>query len=99
MPAAVASATLVITGEGRFDDQSSAGKVPSYLLDLGSRSGVPVALIAGLIEASTDAFADAVSLTELAGSGDAARADAERWLMEAGAKLARRFADPLPLVE
>jgi glycerate kinase len=92
MPAAVASADLVVTGEGRFDDQSSAGKVPSYLLDLGSRAGAGVALIAGLIEAPTDAFTDAVSLAELAGSGDAARADAERWLVEAGTVLARRFA-------
>lgn len=87
LPAAAASADLVITGEGRFDEQSAAGKVPSYLLSLGR----PTALVAGLIEASTDAFADAVSLTGLAGSGDAARANAERWLVEAGATLARRF--------
>ncbi|MCU1470029.1 MAG: glycerate kinase [Glaciihabitans sp.] len=96
MPSVVASAALVVTGEGRFDDQSSAGKVPSYLLHLGSRAGVGVALVAGLIEAPTGAFAEAVSLTELAGSGEAARADAERWLIAAGTELAHRFTASAP---
>jgi glycerate kinase len=90
MPAAVASADLVITGEGRFDDQSAAGKVPSYLTSLAATGTARVALIAGLIEAPTNDFADAVSLTELAGSSAAARRDAEHWLVEAGAELARR---------
>ena len=91
IPAAVRSADLVITGEGRFDSQSAAGKVPSYLLALGEVNAIPVALVAGLIEAPTDAFSDAVSLTDLAGSSSAARAEAERWLVEAGARLARDF--------
>ncbi|MDQ1562270.1 MAG: glycerate 2-kinase [Actinomycetota bacterium] len=91
MPAAVASADLVITGEGRFDVQSAAGKVPSYLTSLASVGTARVALIAGLIEASTDGFVDAVSLTELAGSSAAAQRDAEDWLVEAGAELARRY--------
>jgi glycerate kinase len=70
--------------------------VPSYLLHLGSRAGVGVALVAGLIEAPTGAFAEAVSLTELAGSGEAARADAERWLIAAGTELAHRFTASAP---
>jgi glycerate kinase len=91
MPRAVASADLVITGEGRFDSQSAAGKVPSYLQDLAAAAGVPVALVAGLIEAPTDAFADAVALTELAGDSASAQADAERWLERAGEVLASRY--------
>jgi glycerate kinase len=89
MPTAVASADLVITGEGRFDAQSAAGKVPSYLASLARGRGIDAALVAGLIEAPTTEFAHAVSLTDLAGSSDASRADAERWLVEAGATLAR----------
>jgi glycerate kinase len=91
MPGAVASADLVITGEGRFDSQSSAGKVPSYLTDLGGLHDTPVALVAGLIEAPTNAFASAVSLTELAGSSKSALGDALRWLTAAGAQLARSY--------
>ncbi|MCU1552403.1 MAG: glycerate kinase [Glaciihabitans sp.] len=90
-PAAVASADLVITGEGRFDEQSAAGKVPSYLSGLARDAGAQAALVAGLIEASTREFVDAASLTELAGSSQAAQADAERWLVEAGALLAARY--------
>jgi glycerate kinase len=91
MPAAVASTDFVITGEGRFDEQSAAGKVPSYLAALARAAGVDAALVAGIIQAPTDDFVDAVSLTELAGSSAASQADAERWLVEAGARLAQRF--------
>jgi glycerate kinase len=92
MPAAAASARLVITGEGRFDTQSAAGKVPSYLSALARDAGAEAALVAGIIEAPTEEFSDAVSLTELAGGSAAAQSDAPRWLTEAGATLARRFA-------
>jgi glycerate kinase len=91
MPEAVASADLVITGEGRFDDQSAAGKVPSYLASLSARGTAQVSLIAGLIEASTDDFVDSVSLTELAGSSAEAQSRAEQWIERAGAVLASRF--------
>jgi glycerate kinase len=91
MPAAVAAADFVITGEGRFDEQSAAGKVPSYLAALANAAGVGAALIAGIIQAPTEDFVDAVSLTDLAGSSAASQADAERWLVEAGARLARRY--------
>ena len=56
---------------------------------------VPVALVAGRIatDADTSGFAATASLTDLAGSGEAAMADPARWLDEAGALLAREFAD------
>jgi glycerate kinase len=94
MPAAAASARLVITGEGRFDAQSAAGKVPSYLSALARQVGADAALVAGVIQATTGTFSDAVSLTELAGGSAAAQVDAERWLVEAGTVLARRFVSP-----
>lgn len=82
---AVAGADLVITGEGSFDGQSAAGKVPSLLVSLAADAGVPVALVAGRIapEADTSAFAQAVSLTDLAGSQEAAMSATAYWLTEA----------------
>ena len=91
---ALAAASVVVTGEGSFDGQSAAGKAPTHVAALAAEAGVPVALVAGRIspDADTSAFAESVSLTELAGSGAAAIADPARWLREAGAALARTLA-------
>lgn len=95
LPAAIASADIVITGEGRFDDQSGAGKVASYVLGLAADAAASPMLVAGSIRADTGAFAAAVSLTDLAGSGEAAMAETLRYLRDAGAELARA-AERLP---
>ncbi|WES63044.1 glycerate kinase [Microbacter sp. GSS18] len=89
---AVAGAVLVVTGEGSYDGQSAAGKVPAHVAALAAGADVPVALVAGRIapDADISAFAASVSLTELAGSPAEAMADPARWLREAGAALARR---------
>lgn len=88
---AVAGADLVITGEGSFDGQSAAGKVPAFVAELAADAGVPAALVAGRIapDAETAAFAASVSLTGLAGSPEASIAEPARWLRAAGAALAR----------
>ncbi len=91
---AVGDADLVITGEGQFDGQSLAGKVPSEVLSVGHRAQVPAALVAGRIAAATDGFALAVSLTESAGSTRAAMADPRRWLVDSGSRLAAAFPAP-----
>lgn len=91
LPAAVAGADVVLTGEGRFDAQSAAGKVPAYVAGLAREAGVPVLLAAGAISAPTDGFAEAVALTDLAAGAVAARAEPARWARAAGAELARRF--------
>lgn len=88
LPDAIRTADAVITGEGRFDAQSSAGKVPSYVLSLAKESGSRALLVAGVIDSETSDFRTAVSLAELAGSGEAARAQALHWLRLAGARLA-----------
>src|SRR5690606_26534000 len=46
---ALAGADLVVTGEGAFDGQSAAGKVPAFVADQAAAAGVPVALVAGRI--------------------------------------------------
>lgn len=90
LPAALDGASLVITGEGRFDGQSAAGKAPSEVLRLAAGAGVPAALVAGRVAADPSAagFAMSASLADLAGAAAAAVAEPLRWLERAGAELA-----------
>lgn len=89
-PAIVGAADVVITGEGRFDSQSAAGKVPTYVASL-AREGARRLLVAGSIGAETSPlFADAVSLVDLAGSTEAAMGETPRWLRAAGEHLSAR---------
>jgi len=92
LDAAIQSADLVITGEGRFDSQSASGKIPHHIATVAATFGVPCSLVAGLVEAPTTQFRSTVSLTELAGDSATARADAQHWLERAGADLAKRLA-------
>lgn len=87
----LADAELVVTGEGRFDGQSEAGKAPSEVARLAAAAGVPVALVAGAITAEPRGFAASVALTALAGGASAAMADPMRWLEAAGARLAEEW--------
>ncbi|MBF4572152.1 glycerate kinase [Herbiconiux sp. VKM Ac-1786] len=91
---AIAGADVVITGEGRFDGQSEAGKVPTHVRELAAAAGARPALVAGLIDAEPAGFAASVALVDpvLAGSAAASLADPLRWLTEAGARLARTLA-------
>ena len=93
LPEAVAGASMVITGEGSFDAQSAAGKVPAHVAALAADAGVPVALVAGRIVpgAPVGGVAATVALTELAGSAEASLADPAHWLRAAGAAFARAF--------
>ena len=87
---ALAGADLVVTGEGSFDGQSAAGKVPSLVAARAAAAGVPVALVAGRVtpDADTSGFARVVSLSELAGDGASSFAEPVRWLTDAGGVLA-----------
>ncbi len=89
---AIGSADLVITGEGRFDSQSTQGKVPGFVAEVARAAGVPVALLAGRITQDADltGFTDHCSLTDLAGSSESAMADPQQWLLRAAATLAAR---------
>jgi len=91
---AVTGAALVVTGEGSFDGQSAAGKVPTFVAQTARAAGVPVSLVAGRIArgVETGEFGASVSLVELAGSAAESMADPARWLRAAGAALARAAA-------
>lgn len=92
---ALAEADLLITGEGRFDAQSSTGKVVGHAIEAARARGRRVAVVAGRIGDDApigDDGPDAiVSLTELAGDPESAIAEPARWLRAAGAGLATAF--------
>ena len=81
-----AGADVILTGEGRFDEQSLMGKVVGNALRLSARVGV----VAGQVAIQTDAWT--ISLSTLAGSTQAALATPRVWLRRAGAQAARDLA-------
>jgi glycerate kinase len=101
----VRGADIVITGEGSYDAQSAAGKTPAFVAGLARDAGARVGLVAGRIADDADLAGGGlaggglggaalvggrpVSLSELAGSADAAMSDPVRWLRAAGELLAR----------
>lgn len=91
LPELLVDCQLVITGEGRFDEQSREGKVVGYVIDLAARRGVPRSLVAGQIalDATTvGSFVRSVALSDLAGDPSLAYLDPMPWLLRAGRDLA-----------
>jgi glycerate 2-kinase len=91
LPAALAAADLVITGEGRLDGTSGRGKVVGEVLELARTSGTAVALVVGQVtQEGVDAVGVAperivtapVSITDPTATGA---------IREAGETLARRL--------
>ncbi|MFJ4295178.1 glycerate kinase [Curtobacterium sp. NPDC089689] len=95
LPELLDGADVVVTGEGRFDGQSAAGKVVSVVHELVGQHapGARAMLVAGAIEAPLDAFAAAASLTVIAtqttGEPTDALRDPLRFATIAGTRLAR----------
>jgi glycerate 2-kinase len=92
------AADLVITGEGRFDDQSLHGKVISALAAAAARRRTPVLVLAGQVTLDAAALAAAgisaaFSLVDYAGSVRLAMDDAANQLTA----LAHSTASQLPL--
>lgn len=92
----VAAADLIITGEGRFDDQSLHGKVVSALAS-GARKA-PVLVLAGQVTLDEDALrgagiAAAHSIAEYSGSVQLAMDDAARQLTGLAHQTSRRWVD------
>jgi glycerate kinase len=75
----IATADLVITGEGRFDHSSLGGKVPTGVAETALKSGRPCIVLAGLVEVgkrelANAGFAAAYEVAEQAGSAEEAMA-------------------------
>lgn len=96
LPEAVAAADVLLTGEGRFDATSLTGKLVGQLIGIAGEHDVRVGVIAGQLAAAPigqDGSALwSASLTDLAGSPEAALADPVRWLRAAGAEAAESLA-------
>jgi glycerate 2-kinase len=96
LAADVAAAQLIITGEGRFDDQSLHGKVVSALADGARAHRIPVLVLAGQVTLDAPTLRDAgilaaFAVAEYAGSVQKAIDDAANQL----AGLAERTAAAL----
>ncbi len=92
---AVASAELVLTGEGRFDAQSAGGKVVSVVHATALRHDVPLCVLAGAVDAAA-AEAMGVPAFSLA-AGPASLAELQQGaagLLEAAAASVVRLALP-----
>ncbi|MDY6997746.1 MAG: glycerate kinase [Actinomycetota bacterium] len=96
LAADVAAADLIITGEGRFDDQSLHGKVVSALA-AGARSHrTPVLVLAGQVTLDPSALqaagiSSAFSITDHAGSVQRAIDDAANQLTSLAAEVAAQY--------
>ncbi len=93
---ALATADVLITGEGRFDDTSLTGKVVGHALRAAEAATVDrVIAIAGQVAIAMPSLAGAttasLSLSDVAGSTAAALADPAGWLGRAGAIAAAQF--------
>ena len=91
LPALLSRASVVITGEGRFDSQSAQGKVTHYVSGLAHEAGARVLLAAGSIGADTRGFSVAVGFDELAGDAERAIREPSRFATLAAARLARVY--------
>ncbi|MGN9775922.1 glycerate kinase [Micromonospora sp. H33] len=89
LPTALLDADLVVTGEGRFDEQSLGGKVVGHVLELAGARQLPVGLIAGVLGSDPPPpVRHRLALSDIAGGPQQAIAAARRWLMASGALLA-----------
>jgi glycerate kinase len=99
LAADLAAADLVITGEGRFDDQSLHGKVISALV--GQAGGTPVLVLAGQVTLDPSALAGAGvaaahSIVDHAGSVELAISDAANQLAGLAAGVAAELGNNGP---
>ncbi len=89
LDAALDGCDLVITGEGRLDTQTAAGKAPAEVARRAALHGVPCIAVAGSVLALPPGFTSAVSLGEVADSGEDPLLLASRLLRRAAAILTR----------
>ena len=85
----IKKADCVITGEGSFDSQSFSGKVVGFISDIAQRNNVPMMIACGVNENADSP--SIISLVDLAPSVESAMSESQKWLIEAGKKLATRF--------
>jgi glycerate kinase len=95
------TAELIVTGEGRFDEQSLHGKVVGFLADAARPRGIPVVVLAGQVDlpnatVRSSGIMAALSIAEHAGSVRLAQADAANQLMGLASVVAARLGNSGP---
>ena len=95
------TADMIVTGEGRFDEQSLHGKVVGFLADAARPLGIPVIVLAGQVSLDKSAvrssgIMSALSIAEYAGSVRLAQADAANQLMGLASQVAARLGNSGP---
>lgn len=68
--AAIKDADLVITGEGKSDEQTLMGKVPYGVLKRCRKTNIPVWLLSGMIDDATGRLAESFGLVRSINEGD-----------------------------
>ena len=95
------TAEMIVTGEGRFDEQSLHGKVVGFLADAAAPLGIPVIGLAGQVGLEnsvvrSSGIMSALSMAEYAGSVRLAQADAANQLMGLASQVAARLGNSGP---
>jgi glycerate kinase len=97
---AIAASALVITGEGRLDAQTHYGKTVAGVAGLARERTIPIAVVAGSVDAGFDTRADGFVAVEAVvpwdaepEERDAAMADAADAVRRAAERLVRRLID------
>ncbi|MCV7147317.1 glycerate kinase family protein [Mycobacterium riyadhense] len=92
----LADAELIVTGEGKFDEQSLHGKVVGEIAAAARPLGIPVIVLAGQVvldksAARSSGIMSALSIADYAGSVGLALADAANQLMGLASEVAARL--------
>jgi glycerate kinase len=97
LDAALADCDVVVTGEGRFDEQSLRGKVVAGVARAARDRGVPCVVVAGQVapdgaaDAGAAGIAEVVALADVVGGVDQALAHPAQALRTAAARVAARW--------
>ncbi len=95
------TAEMIVTGEGRFDEQSLHGKVVGFLADAADPLGIPVIVLAGQVSLDnsvvrSSGIMSALAIADYAGSVRLAQADAANQLMGLASQVAARLGNSGP---
>lgn len=85
----IASADLVITGEGRLDTQTAHGKGPAALAELARSQGRPILAFTGCLEDESEVFTACIPIADRPLTLDESRSRASQLLEAAAARAAR----------
>ncbi len=95
------TAELIVTGEGKLDEQSLYGKVVGFLAEAARPRGIPVIVLAGQVDLDNSTVRSAgimaaLSIADHAGSVGLAQADAANQLMGLASVAAARLGNSGP---